>query len=269
MKVIILAAGQGTRLRPLTDDRPKTMIELGGVPLLIRQMNILKRHNIDQVYVIAGYKHEMLPDKTFIKLINSQFASTNMLASLKISESLFDGTSDILITYGDIIYDDSVLNRILNTKNEFTIIVDKSWESLWSKRMENPISDAESLKIDLMDNVIEVGKKPKTMEEIQGQYIGIIKISKNIAPVFFSVFNQMLSECQDEESKMRVNNMYMTDYLQLLINKGFKLKATLIFNGWLELDSVRDYVVYNQLINDGLISQIIKLEDSNENEVDE
>ncbi|MBK1652709.1 sugar phosphate nucleotidyltransferase [Halorhodospira halochloris] len=65
MRAIILAAGQGTRLRPLTDDRPKCMVELEGKPLLEHQLEVLRGAGIEDIHVVGGYRAEWLQQEIF------------------------------------------------------------------------------------------------------------------------------------------------------------------------------------------------------------
>ncbi|AHC51542.1 nucleotidyltransferase [Sulfolobus acidocaldarius SUSAZ] len=62
MKAVILAGGYGKRLRPLTDEKPKPLVEIGGKPILEWQILLLKRYKISSVYILAGYKKEVLLD---------------------------------------------------------------------------------------------------------------------------------------------------------------------------------------------------------------
>ena len=92
MNAIILAAGEGKRLRPLTNDRPKCLIEFCGKTLLERQIEIFNKCGIDEICVVTGYNSHMFKDKNLEYINNSNFATTNMLKSLfcakeKISKS--------------------------------------------------------------------------------------------------------------------------------------------------------------------------------------
>ena len=58
MRVIILAAGMGTRLRPLTDDKPKSLVEVNGEPMIERQLRFLKEKGIEDIIIVTGYMAE-------------------------------------------------------------------------------------------------------------------------------------------------------------------------------------------------------------------
>ena len=259
VKAIILAAGQGTRLRPLTDDKPKAMVELNGLPLLLRQKEILKESGVNDIFVVTGYKEEKIAYPDLKKYYNPAFASTNMVASLYCARELFNGETDIIISYGDIVYESKVINALLDSKYNISVIVDKNWYALWEVRMEEPLSDAETLKTDKEDNIIEIGKKPESVKDIQGQYIGLIKISKEFAKKFFHLYESLDKKNTLYDGKDR-DNMYMTTYLQLLINNYVKIKAVYVHNGWIEVDSLEDLSVYEDLIKIGSIKNIIAIE---------
>ena len=90
-----------------------------------------------------------------------------------------DNKDDLIISYGDIVYERKNLQKLLDTEGDIVIMTDDNWLSLWSLRNENPINDAETMKFDRQGNIIELGKKPKSINEIESQYTGLIKISKN------------------------------------------------------------------------------------------
>lgn len=260
MKVIILAAGEGSRLRPYTKDRPKCAVELCGKALIDYQLDIFKKSEIFDITLVAGYKHEMLERKGIKKLINPKFASTNMVNTMMCARELFDGKDDVLITYGDIIYEKKVLDALLTSSGEITITIDKEWKQLWSLRMEDPLEDAETLILD-GERLIELGKKPRSYDDIQGQYMGLIKVSALKAREFVAFWDAM-----DKNSLYDGNNfdnMYLTSLLQCLIDSGWFIKAVPVYNGWLEVDTVEDLEYYEKMAFSGELNRIcdLKLQD--------
>ena len=93
MKAIILAAGEGSRLRPYTLDRPKCLVEVAGVSLIDRQISILQSCGIDEVVVIGGYRSEMLEGKGTRLKTNDRYAETNMVWTLFCAEEELSGES--------------------------------------------------------------------------------------------------------------------------------------------------------------------------------
>ena len=261
-KAIILAAGQGTRLRPLTDEIPKTMVRICEKPIIEYQMDAFSKRDITEIHVVAGYKEEKLVYQNLIKTINHDFKSTNMVASLYLLRDLFDGTCDVVISYGDIIFDDIVLDSLMMDHcNEVSIVYDVNWLELWKNRMDNPLDDVETFRIDENQNVTELGSVPEVESDIQGQYIGLIFVPKSQTLTFFDNYDRLLKE--QTLNRADFNNMYMTTYLQLLIDTGTKVKGIPIYSGWLEIDSLTDVENYNRMNKNKLMKDFCSTVASN------
>lgn len=244
MKAIILAAGQGTRLRPLTNDRPKCLVELAGKPLLDYQLATLRGAGIHDIHIVAGYRGEQLKRPGLTHHLNPDYASTNMVTTLFTAEAAMTDECDLIISYGDIIYEPKVLNTLLDCGAPICLAVDKAWRRYWAARMEYPLSDAETLKLVDGNRIIELGKKPETYDDIQGQYTGLIKVRADRVPAFVSAWHQMDKNAIYDGKDYP--NMYMTSFLQHLINSGWETCAALIENGWAEVDCSEDLAVAGQ-----------------------
>ena len=103
-RALILAAGQGTRLRPLTDDKPKCLVPLVGQSLLGRQVDTLKQCGIDDIHIATGYRSDQLEALGFATTKNPRFDSTNMVETLFSALPFIRQTGDLVIAYGDIVY---------------------------------------------------------------------------------------------------------------------------------------------------------------------
>ena len=116
MKALILAAGRGSRLRELTDDRPKCLVSLAGKPLLRWQYDALCAAGAKEVLVVRGYLAERLvpeaaglPSGAFATVDNPRWAHCNMLASLLCAAPWLDaafggGETEVVVSYADIVY---------------------------------------------------------------------------------------------------------------------------------------------------------------------
>jgi len=245
MRIIILAAGQGTRLRPLTNNKPKCMVELKNKPLVQHQLDLFEKFNISDINIVTGYLEEKINFDNVEKFYNPKFNTTNMVSTLFCAKKLFDGTEDILISYGDIVYNNKVLQSVKDSTAQISVVVDKNWKEYWSARMDNPLRDAETLKIDQNGYIKELGKKPKSYDDIEGQYIGLIKIKKDVVTkikdFYESLDKNLLYDGQD------YNNMYMTSFLQLVSENLIPLTPIYINNGWMEIDEPTD-LEYTQFL---------------------
>jgi len=238
MKAIILAAGRGTRLRPLTDDKPKCMVELNGKPMLDWQVDVLKSQGIDEIHVVTGYKNDKIVNPAVTKHENVRYATTNMVTTLFCAEDAIQGDGDLIVSYGDIVYTASVLETLKNTDAPIAVVVDKGWHEYWGTRMEDPLSDAETLKLDGNTRIIELGKKPDSLADVQGQYVGLFKIRADHLQAFRDAFHAM--DRQGTYDGQDFDNMYMTSFLQHLIDTGWALGPAFIERGWFEVDTPED-----------------------------
>lgn len=236
LKAIILAAGEGTRLRPYTLDRPKCMVEVDGYSLLDRQLAVLTTEAISPIVLIGGYLVEMLQRPEIEIRMNPSYATTNMVWTLFCAEDDLEG--DVLICYGDIVYSRDILQALLKSKADIAVTIDLEWESYWRARNENPLDDAETLKLASDGRILEIGQKPKTLAEIEGQYMGLIKLSGKGVNAFKHIFHDAINA--GNLLGKPVEKAYMTDLLQAIINYGYQVYSVPVRGGWVEVDTVSD-----------------------------
>lgn len=253
MKVIILAAGQGTRLRPLTDHCPKCMVKVNGKSIIERQLETMYDCGIreDEITVIAGYRNDVLQeyfkDTKLRFVVNNEYQTTNMVYSLMCARSLMESGNDVLISYGDIIYNADVLSRILDSDADSSVVVDDGWFSYWSARCENPLDDAETLMFDGNDYLLEIGQKTTDLAKVQSQYIGLMRFRGEGLRAMLALSAEAKRRSDSGERLWRTdrnyNRMYMTDLLQGMIDEGNRMKAVHIQRGWFEIDDPDDLKV--------------------------
>lgn len=264
MKVIILAAGQGSRLRPLTDFCPKCMVEVNGISIIERQLTVMHNCGIEDkdITIVAGYCSEALIEKlknTEIRvIINEEFENTNMVCSLMCAKQVLVDSDDILISYGDIIYGESVLRKILDSKETVAVTVDDGWFEYWSERCDNPLDDAETLIYDDNDYLVEIGQKTTELEKVQSQYIGLMRFQKEGIHELLSTVEKAQNRTKENIPLWRTtrvyDKMYMTDLLQGMIDEGCRLKAMHINRGWFEIDDYDDLKIAEEELSSGLYS---------------
>lgn len=240
MKAIILAAGAGIRLRPLTNDRPKCMVEYQGKSIISTILETMYSCGIKDIAIVGGYKidvlKEYLKDQTIVFFENKAYETTNMVRTFFCAKEWMD--DDLIISYADIIYTDSVLQKVISESSPLSTSVDLEWLKLWEHRMDDPLVDAETMKLDDIGNIMELGKKPKNYDEIQGQYMGLIKIKKELLHEIIE-FYASLSRDAIYDGKT-FDQMYMTSFLQMIIDHIMPIKAVLVHGGWIEIDCIQD-----------------------------
>ncbi len=249
MRVVILAAGSGTRLRPYTDDRPKCMVEIGGKALIEHQLDVLDRIGGFDVSIVTGYRADQLDRFGRPTFHNPRYDETNMVTSLMCARELLDGADDVLILYADIAYERRVLEELIACPAPFSTAVNTKWYELWRLRMDDPLNDAETLKLDGNGDIVELGKKPRSLDDVEGQYMGLIKVSRELCADLLRVYDGLdPSGVYDGKD---LPNMYMTSFLQEMIDTGHPLRAVLVDGGWLEVDTREDLEEYRRMLAEG------------------
>ena len=241
MKALILAAGEGTRLRPYTENIPKCMVKFFGRPILNYIEETLTGVGIEDIYVVGGYKVEKIKIKAKKIFVNKSFNTTNMVESLFLARELL-GVDDLIISYSDIIYTKEILKKLIDDKAHCSVVSDKKWKALWDKRMDDIYSDVESFKLKPNGSILELGKKPINLNEVEGQFIGLIKISKEFGKVLCEFYDKL--DKQKSYFNRPFQKMYMTDFLQLLINNGNDISPVFTEGEWIEIDTVQDLEIY-------------------------
>lgn len=253
MRLIILAAGEGTRLRPYTNSRPKCLVELQGRSLLQWQIDAARAVGIKDIVVVGGYLIEQLRSYDVTVIDNPRFAETNMVQTLRCAADWFE--HEFIMSYGDIIYTPNVLESLLMDSEPIAVSVDLEWRSYWERRLDEPLLDAETLKINSDNFLIEIGQKPTSYEDVHAQYIGLVSFRQSgvsrLNYILSEISADALADANPFGGKRSLDQLYMTDLLQGMIDKGDRLHACKIKGHWLEIDSVTDLLLAEQMIIEG------------------
>jgi choline kinase len=255
VKLIILAAGMGSRLRPLTNDKPKAMVEVGGRPIIEWTLENARAVGITDITIVTGYRGEQFKKYGVKVVVITKYETTNMVESLFCASEDFG--DDFILSYGDIVYKKYVLSTLMNYSGPFGVVVDNDWLRYWSDRFEDPLSDAESLKLRSDGGILEIGQQAKNYDEINAQYIGLVRCRGVGVAALKQAY--MLAKCDDEQrgscfnSSRGLSQLYLTDLIQGVIDNGMIVDAVSINGGWLEIDSVSDHILAEKEIENGLL----------------
>lgn len=237
MKAIILAAGRGSRMRKLTEESPKCLVELHGKPLLHWQLAALRTAGIGEIALVTGYRSELLSLPGIRTFHNSRWAETNMVSSLACAEDWLK-EAPCIVSYSDIFYTAETVSALIAAPDAaLTISYDPNWLAHWQARFDNPLDDAETFRLAVdSQQVIEIGGKPKSVLEIEGQYMGLLRFT----PTGWQAM-QTIRETIPVDQRDR---MHMTGTLQRLINAGVKVTSVPCHGEWGEIDSPDDLRIY-------------------------
>ncbi len=252
---LIAAAGFEKQLLPLIEDKPKCLLDIKGKTILDRQVSALNECDIKEIALVRGYKKEAISLPNIRYYDNDRYEETGELVSLFCAENELKGRTIVL--YGDIIFDTSILEKLLKSPADIALAVDLAW---FDQEQRN--AQPTHLNPDLVTlaappgksylsrfvmpegehQVVKVGQQ-LPHEQAHGEFIGMAMFSEK--------GTQALRECYHAAQKRHQSSPFhesasltkasFTDMLQELIDRGHQIQAVPIFKGWMEVDSFEEY----------------------------
>lgn len=204
MKAVILAAGIGSRLRPITDEKPKTLVNVNNKPMLGYILDALSWVYIKEVVICVGYKASHIinyckskyPQFKFYFIENKEYDTTNNMYSLYLAKKQLD--DDIVLMNADLIFDKDIVKGLLKSKGS-RVAVDKG------------IYIEESMKITVNNSGIISGISKKiNKEDAYGSSIDVYKIEKDSLDV---VVDEMKRIIEDESDRNQWTEVMLNIYL--------------------------------------------------------
>ena len=226
MRAVILAAGLGTRLRAVIDDRPKGLIEIDGESIVGRSVRLLRGARINHITIVAGYRAHWYdrfaagqPDIDVLR--NDDFATTGSMASLAVA--LDRAAGDVLVLESDIVYEQRALAALLDSAADATVISDRTGagDEVWVYAPEGRLHT--------------MSKAPHELPGITGEFVGITRLSPSAAAAMLHAYHAFVGAYDHG----RMN--YETDAL-VAVARLFPI-ATVHVPGlcWGEIDDERQY----------------------------
>lgn len=236
MRAIILAAGRGSRMKNLTDERPKCLVELRGKALLDWQLEALRAAGITEIAIVTGYKRELLANRGLIEFHNVRWAETNMVSSLACAKDWLQ-TEPCIVSYSDIFYSPAGVESLMACTSSLAVTYDPDWLKLWTLRFNDPLLDAETFRLTPEHTLAEISNRPKSVEEVQGQYMGLLRFT----PEGWAEVSKIRSSLTSDQC----DKMHMTGMLQKIIDTShLAITAIPYLDKWGEIDSAQDLEMY-------------------------
>ncbi|MGB6009491.1 phosphocholine cytidylyltransferase family protein [Castellaniella sp.] len=236
MKAIILAAGRGSRMLHMTDNRPKCLVEFQGRALLDRQIDALRAAGIEDIGIVTGYRREMLADRASREFHNPRWMETNMVSSLACAEDWLS-CEPCIISYSDIFYELEAVSLLMASRADLAITYDPNWLEIWQRRFADPLSDAETFRLNPDGTLAEIGLTPDSVQAIQGQYMGLLRIS----PTGWAE----IARIRESLPASKRDKMHMTGTLQAIVQaRRVPVEAVPYRGVWGEVDSETDLEAY-------------------------
>ena len=240
MKIIIIAAGSSTRLRKETLDVHKGMLKINDKSIIEMQLDLFKKNQLSDIIIIVGPNKENFKLKNVNYVLDDDFQNHDVLGSLMACKSIID--DEVLTSYSDIIFDENILHSMLDFKGDIGIAVDLDWEKNYANRIQHPKSEADNV---LLENnkILKIKKNIKESKSTQklGEFIGLMKLSKNGAKIFVEKYEHLLKSHKGKfQNAPSLKKAYLTDMIQELIDSGFSVEPIIINGKWYEIDTPED-----------------------------
>lgn len=241
MKAIILAAGEGSRLGKICEGLPKCLIHIEDNTLLEIQINTLHACGIEDISVVRGYEGEKINVPGLKYYDNPDYAKTNMLHSLFCARK--EMTGDILILYADILYEEQVVKRLIESSHDIAVGVMVNWKEAVQQRNKIALEELEMVYFDSENRIQEVGKKLTEEYETQGQFIGMVRCSPRGIEILKRNYDRAKKHYSGKPFGQAdvFERAWQTDVFQEMTELGVPLHCVIIERGWMEIDTPEDY----------------------------
>lgn len=235
---LILAAGRGRRMGK-NSKLPKCLNKVKGKALIDIQISAMRAVDLSSIVVLTGYKRHLVAPFGDLEVFNDEWEQTNMVYSL-LKAGPVVSQSGCLVSYGDIFYEESALKTLIDCPNEISVLYSDKWIDLWKMRSDDPLKDAETFQLDSDLTVKLIGTRPQTLEEIEGQYMGVLRFTKSGWNTF-----ETFAKTLPRQTLMEIS---MTSILNLMISKGLSRIGAVRYSGiWGEIDTESDLELYNSI----------------------
>ena len=235
MKALILAAGIGSRLAPLTDELPKSMIRVDNKTILENQIEILQKNGVTDITIITGYKGSIIEEfvnqrYNNIRITNNfDYLITNNMYSAFLARENFDG-QEFLMMNADVFFDYSVINKLINYEKKDAIVVD----------IGNYLE--ESMKVVEKNNrIIEISKSV-LQKDAFGVSIDVYKFSREASKAFFNKCSEYIIE---KKERNKWTEVALNDILSEM-----QFSACPLDGRWIEIDNLNDLEYARSIFSD-------------------
>lgn len=235
---VILAAGIGSRLSPLTDDCPKSLLTVGGTVILERMIRNCLSCGISQFVLVLGHRADQIQqfvNKKFSGIrvtfvINERYRETNTGYSLMLAAQAI-GSSDFIKFDADVVFYTGILRELIDSDHANVLCIDRNIA----------LADEEvKVIVDDEHRVLEIGKDVDP-EAAMGESIGIEKISAKSGPALFAELTKMMA------SPLHLQDYYEAAYARL-VGQGTDFHAHDITGlNWTEIDTAEDFAAANAM----------------------
>jgi choline kinase len=242
MYLVVLAAGQDLKLRPLNEDRPAAMVPFLGRPLLDWATSAAQASGISDVIVIGGYRYEALASSTARLFKNPDYLTSGQVGTLMVADQYFiDG---FVVAFGDIAFQPEVLKTLMAAPAEIAVAVDVDWKPYWERRFGEDLGDAKSLRMTPDGTIRSIGQTVNRIEDVQGQPVGLILFRGRGVKALRRAWQRATTDAAYRRPILGHTNamakLTIYDLLDELVSGDVPIQAAIVHGGWVEISTPGD-----------------------------
>ncbi|HET9844609.1 MAG TPA: isocitrate lyase/phosphoenolpyruvate mutase family protein [Nitrospira sp.] len=252
---IIPAAGFEKQLLPLIEDKPKCLLDIKGKTILERAVAALNQANIKEIAVVRGYKKDAIALPNIRYYDNDRYEETGELFSIFCAETEMKGRTIVL--YGDIIFDTTILGKLLQSPADFALVVDLAWQDHLERggapfhlnpdlvTLANPPGSSYLSRFVMGEDehrIVKIGQH-LPLDQVHGEFIGMAMFSEKGTQAMRECYRTAQERYKSSgfHEAGSVSKASFTDLVQELIDQGHHIDAVPVFKGWMEVDSFEEY----------------------------
>ena len=235
VSAIVLAASRGHGMDDLTLERPKVMLPVAGVPMLRRQVDKFKKQGVNDITVVAGYRHDAIDVQGAKILLNENWETTGELASLDCAMDNF--TTDTVIIYGDLLFRSYMLHNLLDWDAELLVAVDSSL-------LSNVIGNANDLAYCSAPDNRAMYQQRVSLDKVisdpdnegrqaDGRWIGMMRVAGQGV-------DYLRSAMQTLKQADNFNCLGVPDLLNQLVKDGHAPQVQYVNGHWMDINNLGD-----------------------------
>jgi choline kinase len=241
-RAIILAASCGNRYKTFTRNGPRCLLEIQGKTILDRQIESFQRSGIHEITVVGGHFADRIVHEKATVLINEQHETTNNLHTLFLALEKFSD-DDVVVSYGDIIFSDSLLKQLLNSRYDVSLLCDLDWGDSYRYRMGKTRSLAETIIFqENGDRVEQIGKQLPFQNKVKGELVGLMRFKGAGFELLKRRYHHLIPMREQAfQNAQKLSEASLVDWLQDHIDLQNPVHAFSCQGAWLEIDTLLDY----------------------------
>ncbi len=241
MKAIIVAAGMGSRLGDLTENLPKPLVDVNGKSILERQIELFHKFGIDDIVIIRGPHKEKFHLKNVRYVEDIDYQNHDVLGSLMMAKE--EMNDDLIISYGDIIFDEKIMEKIMNFNNDIGLVIDKNWKFFYKNKSKELINKVTIVGIE-HNSIIKIGYNENINLNAHvelAEFIGLMKLSKIGSEKLIQAYQHLEKTHSGKfHDSVSLKLAVIPDMMDELIDNNLQLSPISIHGKWCEIDTPED-----------------------------